>query len=240
MHSAFLACVAEPAGRSAGGAGLSPQRVARGDPAGHGGRDARSTRPRKQFRGLISGRQTGDATCMPPVRALWTTSTATECTPAPARPDAGGAGLPASHDGREARPTHAGQGCSPHQAAPAVPAFTLRCGWCDGMLENVGVGRVARCRHCHGAVRVPVDVLVACVHCGQSRSVRLSELTSPQQCPACSHPIATVDLVLAPHRRRRPNHRRHHAAADNHADAAWAVLIIGMTLVAAAIALTVL
>jgi hypothetical protein len=61
-------------------------------------------------------------------------------------------------------------------------------------------------------------------------------------CARCSTPLIVGDIVLPPRRHvHHPAHRaRRHVHASAHADAAWAVLIIGLTIVIAVLALTVL
>ena len=47
------------------------------------------------------------------------------------------------------------------------------------------------------------------------------------------------DVLLAPRRRRRHVAKRHHATPDNFSDAAWAVLIVGLTIVTVMVMLVV-
>jgi hypothetical protein len=85
-----------------------------------------------------------------------------------------------------------------------------------------------------------------CAHCGHRHHIRPRELGTPRVCVSCTQPLSISDVVLAPrrhHRNKHQNHQTRHGRRGAHsdfADAAWAVLIIGLAVLLALGALTVL
>jgi hypothetical protein len=115
----------------------------------------------------------------------------------------------------------------------------LLCGACRGAVEVTAVGGRTRCPHCERSLAVPTHVTVKCGRCGRRHHVPLQQVRTERVCADCSCPLEVGDVVLNPRRRHHPGHRphpkrqrphHHHHALDKRADAAWAVLIIGMAI----------
>lgn len=123
------------------------------------------------------------------------------------------------------------------------PKPRVLCGVCGELIEDLGVGHSTRCAHCSRSVTVPSHVRVECERCGHGHHVRPRELATERLCAKCGAELVIGDLVLAPRRRHRVRRMRyqHHAPGGSaYADAAWAVLILGLTLVISILALTIL
>ncbi len=69
---------------------------------------------------------------------------------------------------------------------------------------------------------------------------RLREIGTERLCARCSQTITIGDVVLVPRRSARSQARHHYAGGTPQADAAWAVLILGLTLVITLLGLTIL
>jgi|GEM_PF-3853912 len=131
----------------------------------------------------------------------------------------------------------AGSASAQERRTPAAqPA--LRCGWCHAVIVDVGLGTTARCDHCHHSVRVPSYIRVTCDRCRHHRRIRPREVVLPQLCAHCGAQLVIGDVILEPRRGRHvQRHRHHHHLSPAYADAAWAVLIIGLALVVVLLAL---
>lgn len=115
------------------------------------------------------------------------------------------------------------------------------CGMCHQILEDPSPGRTTQCEHCGRRLGVPSHVSTRCQRCGHRHRIRFRELATERVCANCGWTLAVGTVILTPRRRHRHAVRHvHHRHASAHADAAWAVLIIGLTLVIAVLALTVL
>lgn len=126
---------------------------------------------------------------------------------------------------------------TPARSPPAaVPV--LRCGWCHGVIDEVGSSTSVRCRHCRHSVVVPSHIHITCDRCGHHTSIRPRTLAAPRLCSQCGAALLIGDVVLTPRRRQRVHHHRHRALSPAYADAAWAVLIIGLALVVALLAIS--
>jgi hypothetical protein len=90
------------------------------------------------------------------------------------------------------------------------------------------------------------------VRCNRQQRIRIGELRAERLCAVCAKPLEIGDVILPPRRHTHTHaraahaphraHRRHRpgAPSGHHGDAAWAVLIIGLTLVICVLSLTVL
>lgn len=129
----------------------------------------------------------------------------------------------------------------PAEATAAERQPEILCGCCHQVIEDPGVGRTTQCAHCGRKLSTPTHVSTRCQRCGHRHRIRFSELATERVCANCGWTLAIGTIVLMPrHRRRHTVRHVHHGHAGAHADAAWAVLIIGLTLVIAVLALTVL
>ncbi len=121
-----------------------------------------------------------------------------------------------------------------------TPVYRLYCGWCHATIDDVGAHHVAHCARCGRNVTVPSYITVVCDRCGRSARVPPRRLGSERLCAVCGNVLKAGDLVLTPYRRRHHHHHPHHAATSPYGDAAWAMLIIGLTLLVLVLSLTVL
>ncbi len=131
----------------------------------------------------------------------------------------------------------------PSSRAPppsVTPVYRLYCGWCHATIDDVGAHHVAHCARCGRHVTVPSYITVVCDRCGRSARVPPRRLGSERLCAVCGNVLKAGDLVLTPYRRRHHHHHPHHAATSPYGDAAWAMLIIGLTLLVLVLSLTVL
>ena len=106
------------------------------------------------------------------------------------------------------------------------------CGVCRTPIEDVLLARRTRCPHCDRNLRVPTHVRAQCPRCGRAVRVRTSERSVQRFCVGCGMALDIDDVVLTPRRRRRVHthsHRPRHTL-DRRADAAWAVMIIGLAI----------
>ena len=127
------------------------------------------------------------------------------------------------------------------QLPSSLPA--LRCGSCLEVIPSATLGRSTRCAHCGRALSVPSHVRLKCSRCNHSQHIRSRELGTERLCAKCGQTLLVEDVILHPRQRR--HHAIHHTHANNHyisahADAAAAVLIVGLTLVITVLALTIL
>ncbi len=84
---------------------------------------------------------------------------------------------------------------------------------------------------------IPTHIVLHCSRCGHHRHVRPRELRVPRVCGACGQPLLTGDVILAPKRHHHAHrHARARVAPPKYGDAAWAVLIVGLALTAALLA----
>ncbi len=121
----------------------------------------------------------------------------------------------------------------------------LRCGSCRQPISSVGLGRTVCCPRCRGALHVPDHFLVGCERCGHEQRIPAREYGLERLCGNCGKPFPLQDVTLPPH---QPHHHAHHRAhhiwqqgpAGFQGDAAWTVLIVGLTLVIVVLALTIL
>jgi DNA-directed RNA polymerase subunit RPC12/RpoP len=116
------------------------------------------------------------------------------------------------------------------RASPRAAQPGLRCGACHALVPLPANTTAVRCPTCKRRLHLPARVPVACIRCGKSRTLQLTELTQHRLCANCSQPLTVGDVVLRPH-----HHRRHHTPSQraehrrsNYADAAWAVLMLGV------------
>lgn len=125
-------------------------------------------------------------------------------------------------------------------APPPTDGPLFRCGSCLANLEPPSSRAHVRCKHCATRLMVPARLRVRCPRCHTKASV--SALHAPREhvCAACGH-RALLGEVRLPALRGQPAvhtvHPQGHGSA--HADAAWAVMIVGLTLVIAVVASTV-
>jgi hypothetical protein len=124
--------------------------------------------------------------------------------------------------------------------AGGAPGYHLYCGWCHATIEDVGGRHVTRCDGCGRNVAVPSYITVLCERCGHSARIAPRKLATERLCTVCGKTLKIGDLVLAPYRHHHQHHHQHHVAAKSYGDAAWAMLIIGLTLVILVLSLTVL
>ncbi len=150
-------------------------------------------------------------------------------TPTPA----GGTRRPAeAHASHKLLPEDSCRSPSHTERGPTIPVGpVLRCGRCYDVIRNVGHERSTRCGHCHATLRVPTHLLLTCEHCRRSHRILARDLVTARQWPACDQALTPADVLLTPRRRHHHVAKRHHAAPDNCSDAAWAVLIVGLTIV---------
>lgn len=125
---------------------------------------------------------------------------------------------------------------------PPPPAPVILCGWCREALAGLESGRVVRCHHCGRALSAPSRVTASCTRCGHSQRIRIRESRTEHLCAKCGQTLTLSEIVLPPRRHRAHSAHHHHryVGGSAHADAAYAVLIIGLTIVIAVLALTVL
>ena len=117
----------------------------------------------------------------------------------------------------------------------------LRCGSCRQPISNVGLGRTVCCPKCRETLHVPDDFRVGCGRCGHGQSIPAREYGLERLCANCGKPFALQDVTLPPHQLHpHAHHVRRHRPAGSHGAAAWAVLILGLTLVIVVLALTIL
>ncbi len=122
----------------------------------------------------------------------------------------------------------------------------LHCGSCHQPIDDPGTGHSTRCAQCGRHLAVPSLVGIKCARCGHHQSIPSRELATERVCAKCGATVAVPDIELSPrhHQQQRQNENRHASRhsrrISKHADAAWAVLIIGLTLVIALLALTLL
>lgn len=137
----------------------------------------------------------------------------------------------------------------PVASTPERPVLTLkttsprpvaRCGWCYAIVSETGGARTTRCPNCRRSLEVPTNLPATCERCGEVQHVPLSELGGERPCLVCGRPLTVGDVLLIPRRRRRVRSRRRRSSVPDYADAAWAVLIIGVTLLIALFSLTVM
>jgi LSD1 subclass zinc finger protein len=128
----------------------------------------------------------------------------------------------------------------PVPTPPPMPGTAqLICGACQTPIEQLGGGFRVRCARCNRSLKVPAFVRVKCGRCGNHQHVRPRELGMERLCAKCGKELLIPNLTLTPHHHPRARRaKRHHGSA--HADAAWAVMILGLTLLVAVLALTVL
>jgi len=115
---------------------------------------------------------------------------------------------------------------------------TLRCGLCHGVIDDLVGGRSDRCPHCQRSLDLPRHLRLTCDRCGHHHHIRPRELGAERLCPTCGKPFVVGDVALNPRRRHRVQRQSHHTVSRNYADAAWAVLILGLALVIALLAIT--
>lgn len=146
---------------------------------------------------------------------------------------AGGTHCPAeSHASHKPLPEDLPGSPAVTESGPTIPVGpVLRCGRCYDVIRTAGHERSARCGHCHATLRVPTHLLITCDHCRRSHRIRARDLATTRQCPACARALTPADVLLTPRRRHHHVAKRHHATPDNFSDAAWAVLIVGLTIV---------
>lgn len=115
------------------------------------------------------------------------------------------------------------------------------CGYCHQVINDPSPGRTTMCEHCGRKLGVPSYVSTRCQRCGHRHRIRFRELATERVCANCGWTLAvgTIILTQRQHHRNTLRHVRHRQTSA-HADAAWAVLIVGLTLVIAVLALTVL
>lgn len=130
---------------------------------------------------------------------------------------------------------------------PSTAAPQLRCGWCQELVPDTGNGRYVRCEACGHTLHIPSHVSAQCVRCNRQQRIRIGELRAERLCAVCGKSLELGDVVLPPRRHQHTHaahrsHRRHRPGTPggHHGDAAWAVLIIGLTLVICVLSLTVL
>lgn len=126
------------------------------------------------------------------------------------------------------------------EVAPPANGPQFRCGSCLANLDPPSSRAHVRCKHCATRLLVPARLRVRCPRCHAKASV--SALHAPQEhvCAACGHRALLGEIRLPALRGQPAVHRVHpqsHGSA--HADAAWAVMIVGLTLVIAVVASTV-
>jgi hypothetical protein len=126
----------------------------------------------------------------------------------------------------------------------AAPVPVLRCGWCHGVVEERCAGHTVKCGHCQRPVIMPRHIQVRCDRCGQRQIIRVSVLGSERMCAVCGCELTIGDVILVPRKHRHESHHhRHHRRPHftppaRHADAAWAVLIVALTITVTLIVLT--
>ena len=127
----------------------------------------------------------------------------------------------------------------PRAPARTPPKPCVRCGWCHAVVDNLGVQHTTRCRQCQRALTVPSRVRVACSRCGHSEHIRPRELATERCCSQCGLALVAGDLLLTSRRgRHATHHRRHSSPSGSHADAAWTVVVVALTVLITVIALT--
>ena len=85
---------------------------------------------------------------------------------------------------------------------------------------------------------MPSHIRAACDRCGHQQHLRLRELSSQPLCSVCGNPLVVGDVILPPRRHHRSRRHRRPSLSSGYADAAWAVLIVGLALVITLFALT--
>ncbi len=116
----------------------------------------------------------------------------------------------------------------------------MLCGTCGKVIEELGFGHSARCPHCGHGVVIPHHIRVECDRCGHTTRARLRELGTERLCAKCSKSILIANVVLTPRRSLRSRPRNRYVGGTPQADAAWAVLILALTMVITLLGLTVL
>lgn len=149
--------------------------------------------------------------------------------PAPAPRQHGGA--PAG-DGTCAADSHSLPAVD-HPSANRGPV--ARCGSCGEIVTDIGLGRSTRCGRCRRSLTVPSHIQLACSRCGHSQRVHLRKLDAEWLCCNCGQSMTADDLTLTP-RHWRGSHRHRHGRIK-HADAAWAVAVLALTLLIALLGL---
>lgn len=138
----------------------------------------------------------------------------------PARPADEVASVPETEIGGDASP----------RCDTAMPGFF--CAACHHPIHDITTP-LQRCPGCARRLTVPHHVSIRCDRCGRRHQVRVTELRTERHCAACSKPLVIADVALAPRHRHHHHHRPHsrlHGSLDRRSDAAWAVLIIGLTI----------
>ncbi len=125
---------------------------------------------------------------------------------------------------------------------PTVRKPAVLCASCRAPMKNLIAGQDTRCPSCNRHVHVPSRIRLECDRCRQTAYARPWELGAARLCAKCGKPLVIDEILLSPRRRRRHTHHHHShgTAAAPHADAAWGVLIVGLTLITVVAALTVL
>jgi primosomal protein N' len=111
------------------------------------------------------------------------------------------------------------------------PKPELRCGWCHRIITAPAAGHSTRCVHCRRSLAVPSHIRAACDRCGHRQHLRLRELGSQPLCSVCRNPLVVGDVILSPRHHHRSRRHRRPSLSPGYADAAWAVLIVGLALV---------
>jgi DNA-directed RNA polymerase subunit RPC12/RpoP len=122
---------------------------------------------------------------------------------------------------------------SASRAPPVSAGPRYFCSICSQAIDEIPFTSWMRCPHCQHGLAIPTRVRAACLRCGHEHHIPVHELTNERLCATCGNELARPDVLL-PARHRHHRHRRHRALrlrrTDRRTDAAWAVLIVGLTI----------
>jgi hypothetical protein len=124
------------------------------------------------------------------------------------------------------------------ESGPQFPPYV--CGVCQQILPPPGAGAHVRCPACHRSLHVSTHVRLVCGRCNHTQYVRHTELGAERICAKCSNTLSLDEVVLSPRRHVRRHHHHHRHHSTERADAAGAVLIIGITILIMVLAMTIL